>query len=312
MTAPVRTPRTPSSGSAAAAALKTFSLADIASRGDALPNRYGLHAGQGFGKTSLAAFAPSPVFVMTRGETGLTSLIDAGQLPETPHFPEIQSWPELLAAVKFLRTGEHKFKTLVLDTANGAERLMHEFVCDRDFDGEWGEKGFGSYQKGYEVALADWRMFENSLDDLRKERGMTIFMLLHTRIRSFKNPSGADYDRYTPEMHEKTWGLTKGWLDCILFGNFEVTVRAGKKVADASGKGKASEVSVRVLCTQSDNPIYDAKNRLGLPPEIEMGDSPEAGWKALSLAVKAGRRKPDSEPAPAAAPNQEQGVTDGQ
>jgi hypothetical protein len=271
-------------------AIKTFSISDIQTKGVALPNRYAMHSGVGFGKTSIAAFSRAPIFVMTRGETGLTTLIDAGQLPPTPHLPEAETWADLLAAVRLLRTEKHDYKTLVLDTANGAERLMHEWVCERDFDGEWGERGFGSYMRGYEVALADWRMFLNSLDELRKEKGMTIFFLLHTRIKTFKNPSGADYDRYAPEMHEKTWGLTKGWLDCILFGNFEVTVKQGTKVADASKKGKAAELSHRILYTNSDNPTFDAKNRMGLPDEIEMGDSARVGWSNLATAIKESRK----------------------
>lgn len=288
----MRTARTsqPTGLGQSAVAAKVFSLTDIATKGKPLPNRYGLHSIPGFGKTSMLAYARNPIFLMTRGETGLTSLIDAGQLPPTPHLPELQSWPELLAAVKFLRTGEHNFKTLVLDTGNGAERLMHEYVCERDFAGDWGERGFMGYMRGYEVALADWRLFLNELDALRTERGMTVFILFHTRIKTFKNPSGADYDRYAPQMHDKTWTLTQGWLDCILFGNFEVTVMSGTRVADANKKGKAAELSHRIIYTSSDNPTFDAKNRLGLEPEIEMGDSAEEGWANLAKAISGARK----------------------
>lgn len=283
-----RTPRPTASGSVVAA--KVFTNADIVTKSEALPNRWGIHAGQGFGKTSIAAFAPSPIFIQTRGETGLDTLISAGQLPETPHFPEAQTWADLVAQIRFLRDGEHSYRTLVLDTLNGAERMMHEFVCERDFDNDWTDKGFMGYMRGYEVALGDWRLFLNTLDDLRRHRGMTIFVLIHTKIKTFKNPSGPDYDRYAPEMHDKTWGLTKGWLDNVLFGNFEVLVKQGTKVLDASKKGKASESAARILYTNSDNPTFDAKNRLGLPDEIEMGDSAEQGWANLSKAIKESRK----------------------
>lgn len=286
--AAVRTPRP--SGAGPVAVVKKFTISDIASKSPALPNRYAMHSAPGFGKTSLLAYAQSPIFLMTRGETGLKSLIDAGQLPPTPHLPELQSWSDLIAAVKFLREEDHSYKTLVLDTANGAERMLHEYMCDRDYEGDWGERGFTGYMRGYDVSLADWRMFLNSLDELRKEKGMTIFFLIHTRIKTFKNPSGADYDRYAPEMHEKTWGLTKGWLDCILFGNFEVLVKTGSKVTDASKKGKAAESSARILYTNSDNPTFDAKNRMGLPDEIEMGANAAEGWKNLADAIKSSRK----------------------
>jgi hypothetical protein len=251
-----------------------------------------MHSPPGFGKTSILAYSPKPVFLMTKGETGLLSLINSGQLPPTSHLPEMQSWGDLIAAIRFLRTEKHDFKTVVLDTANGAERLCHEYVCQRDFDGDWGERGFTGYMRGYEVALADWRMFLNSLDELRTERGMTVFLLVHTKVKTFKNPAGADYDRYAPEMHDKTWGLTKGWLDAILFGNFEVLVKQGNRDVsdDGAKKGKAAELSHRILYTSSDNPIFDAKNRMGLEPEIDMGDSAKQGWNNLVEAIKAGRK----------------------
>jgi hypothetical protein len=275
-----------------ATASKVFSLANVATQGKTLPNLWGLHAPPGFGKTSLLAQSPKPIFLMTKGETGLLSLIGSGQISPTAHLPELQSWGELQAAIRFLKTEKHDFKTVVIDTLNGAERMMHEYVCDRDFDGDWGERGFMGYMRGYEVACADWKMFLNSLDELRTERGLTIFGLMHTRIKTFKNPAGADYDRYAPEMHDKTWGLTKGWLNAILFGNYEVTITQGNKNVTAEGgkKGKAADLAHRMLYTNSNNPIYDAKNQLGLEPEIEMGDSPREGWSNLVEAIKAGRK----------------------
>jgi hypothetical protein len=287
-TTAMRTPRPSGSGPVAAT---VFNLSDIASDSKPMPGRFGVYSEAGFGKTSLLAYAPSPIFMETQGETGLETLIANGQLPPTPHFPELITWADLGAAIEMLRTSEHRYKSLVLDTANGAEKLMHEHVCLRDFGGDWGDGGFQGYMRGYEVALADWRLFLNNLDKLRLERGMTIFFLLHSRVKTFKNPNGADYDRYSPQMHDKTWALTKGWLDHILFGNYEVLVKTGNKVTDAGKKGKASEVSHRILYTNSDNPTYDAKNRLGLPDEIEMGNSAEEGWNNLAAAIVASRSK---------------------
>lgn len=293
MAAPARTPRLPASGPTPAAG-KIFSLSDISSTSKPLPSRWGLYAINGFGKTSLWAHAPSPIFIQTQGETGLETLISAGQLPPTPHFPEIGTWAELTAALRTLQTEEHAYKTLVIDTANGAERMLHEYVCQRDYNGDWDSKEYGFLAwggKGFETSLADWRLFLSALDKLRIERGMTIALLVHTKVNAFKNPSGADFYKYTPDMHEKTWGLTRGWLDNTLFGNFEVTVMSGAKETRSDRKGKAAESSARILYTSSDNPVFDAKNRLGLPAEIEMGDSPATGWLNLTNAIKESRKQ---------------------
>ena len=89
-----------------------------------LPTRLFVYAHEKWGKTSLAAFAPRPVFLMTRGETGLETLIAAGQPPATDHFRDpAAEWADVLHAVRALTVEVHSFGTLVLDTANGAERL---------------------------------------------------------------------------------------------------------------------------------------------------------------------------------------------
>jgi hypothetical protein len=248
-----------------------------------------LHAVEGWGKTSLAAQFPKPIFIQTRGETGLETLIDSGRLPEIPHFPEVQNWEELTGAVRALLDEPHDYKTLALDTVNGGERLCHEFVCQRDFNGIWNDQGFEGYKRGYEVSLAPWREFLGLLDRLRAERTMTILLLCHTKVKQFKNPEGADYDRYAPDMHDKTWGLTHKWADVVLFGNFDAVVVGGTvgEGNKAGRKGKAID-QVRVLYTER-HAAYDAKNRLGLPTDIEMGGSPQEAFTNLVAAIKSGR-----------------------
>jgi hypothetical protein len=265
------------------------SLSSITSRGGGLPNRYIIHAVEGFGKTSFGAQFPKPIFLETRGETGLETLIDAGQLAEVPHFPEVPTWEELLGNLDALLSEEHDYKTLNVDAVNGAERLCHEFVCHRDFEDNWGDKGFASYQKGPEVALSEWRLFLSKLDRLRVERKMTIVCLCHTKVAAFRNPEGADYDRYQPDIDKRTWSLTAKWADVVLFGNFDTTVTAvkeNKKTGEQKGKGAGGQS--RVMYTQR-HAAYDAKNRLGLPPDIDMGSSVAEGFANFVTALKAGR-----------------------
>lgn len=276
--------RPPRSGPITAAKVDFASL--ISSKGQSLPNRYVLYAGEGWGKTSFAAMMPKPIFIQTRQETGLETLIDAGQLAETPHFPEIMDWRSLVSAVTYLRDNEHPYRTLVIDTLNGAERLLHEMVCARDYNSEMGDRGFGSYQKGFEVSVTDLLLLLSDLDSLRLEKRMTIVWLAHRRVITFKNPSGADYDLYQPDIHKTTWGAVAKWSDVILFGDMEVIVETEKKT---SKKGKGVDQNRIIRCESS--PSWVAKNRLGLPPEIEAGKSPQEAWSNFAAAVKAARQK---------------------
>lgn len=241
-----------------------------------------IHGPEGSGKSSLGARFPKPIFIQTKGETGIETLIDSGQVGDVAHFPECMDWNDLLGIVSELTEGEHDYGSLIIDTANGAERLCHEYVCARDFANKWGKDGFTSYMAGFEVSLADWRGFLNALDRLREQRKMPVVLLCHTKVKSFKNPEGADFDRYQPDMHEKTWGLTHKWADAVLFLNFETfTEKDGQR-----SKGKGGQQ--RVLYTER-HAAYDAKNRLGLPSEIDLGTSPTEAFTAFTNAIKAGR-----------------------
>lgn len=256
----------------------------IRTKGSGLPSRVVLHGVEGVGKTSFAAHAPKPVVLMARGETGLETLIDSGRLPDTPHLPELGTWSEVLSAVDWLTEEEHGFKTCVIDTLNGVERLCHEHVCERDFSGDWGERGFIGYQRGFEVSLADWREFLRMLDRLREKRRMALIALVHTKVANFKNPEGPDYDRYSPDLNGKTWSLTHKWADIVLFGNFYTEVKA-----ERGRKGKGLGGQQRVLYTTR-HAAYDAKNRHGLPEEISMGGSGAEAWSNFVNALKNGRK----------------------
>ena len=271
-------------------------LADVTATSPGTPAAGVVYGPEGSGKTSLGCAAPAPVFLMTRGERGLETLIHAGRVPETPHFPESFRFPDVLDALEALRVGDHAYRTVVIDTLNGLERLCHEHVCQRDFGGDWGRGGFTAYMAGYDVALGDWRQLLDALDRLRRERRMGVLALCHSRVAPFKNPEGPDYDRFTPDLHPKTWALTHRWADYVLFLNFDTYVDAGK-AQRAKGKGGSG----RVLHTER-TAAFDAKNRHGLPDRIDGGDGAAEAWANLAAAMRAGRARPQSQEPPADVP----------
>jgi len=250
-----------------------------------------LHAVQGWGKTSLGAHAPKPVFLMTKNETGLITLIQREQLPPTPwiRFPrgngrfseEAETWTEALNAIQALTAEDQPYQVLVLDTLNGLERLCHEHVCAASYENDWGEKGFLGFQRGYETALHEWRRLLHLLDRLREQRNIGTFALCHTQVKTQANPLGPDFDRYIPAMHRKSWDLTHGWADLCLFGKFHVEVFSEK------GKAKGKGGSLRVLYTTY-SAAWDAKNRHGLPEELVMGEDAQDSWAILAQALTHG------------------------
>lgn len=273
-------------------------LDKVRSTAPPLPSRVYFYAPEKFGKSSFAAYAPKPIFVMTEGETGLLSLMEAGRVPETPHFPEdCKSWEQLLDYCRAVLDEPHGFRSLIIDTANGAERLLAAHVLHYDFNGRTGGKeGFSSYGKGNEACIAHWQAFLQLLDRIRVEKKMMIVLLAHTRIKTVNNPSGPDYDQLRPEGIEKLWPLTHKWSDIIACGAHELLI-VDDKVKESKG---------RVIHTTS-TPAVVAGNRYGLPDKIPCGASAQQAWKNFQDAVvkaKSAGRKPTTEatPTPGLAP----------
>lgn len=243
-----------------------------------------IDAVEGFGKTTIGAYAPEPLILMSRGETGYDTLLASGLVPQVPA-EEITDWADLLGWVEALANDAQGRKTLVLDTLGGFERLCHEHVCRRDFGGDWTDKGFANYQKGYELSVTDWLGLLSRLDRIRAI-GVTILWVAHARVQTFKNPLGPDFDRYVCDCHSKTWSATHKWADAVLFGNF-LTVIDNEQKAAKRGKGKAVGGTDRVLYTERRD-AYDAKNRFGMPTEIWLEDGPSASWSILASHLQQG------------------------
>jgi len=263
-------------------------LSGIFNEVEDLPFTTSIQAVPGWGKTSLAAQAPKPLFLMAGGETGLLDLKRSGQVSkEVAYLPELKSWEDTLEAVKMLTETDHDYKSFVFDAMTGFEELCHLHVCQREWpmpvsekypDGcDWGDKGFDCYKAGFGIAIKEWRSFLRSLDELRETKKALIILIGHVKIKPFKNPEGPDWDRYTVDMHEKTWNITLNWLSQSFFGNYITRI-------DES-KNKATGGNQRYLYVER-TAAYDAKNKDNLSVPIKMGDNPAKAWDNLTAQVK--------------------------
>lgn len=261
-------------------------LANVTRSAPRLPARGVLYAAEKFGKSSFGAYAPKPIFLMTAGETGLLSLIEAGRVPPTDHFPEdFRRWSDLLRAVKALRDEQHDYKTLVLDTGNGAEILCQQDTCDSNFNGDWAD--FAAYGRGTDLSTKAWASFLQLLDDVRLKKGMSILILHHAKVKTFSDPAGKSWDQWKPESIEKLWALTHKWSDFIMFGGFKTSIVKEKAVGET-----------RYLHTAASAAIVGG-NRYGLPPEITAPPGADKLFKAFATAMANAKSKGASEPTPA-------------
>lgn len=263
---------------AAAEPPKPFTLADVTSGKRQQPYRILLSGTEGIGKSTFGAGAPSPLFLGT--EDG-TDHLDVKRLPPP------QGWADVFRSVNLLHAEKHEFKTLVVDTVDWLEPLCWDFICSRDKKKDVEDYGFG---KGYVAALDEWRKLLRALESLRG-KGMSVVLLAHTHLRTFKNPMGEDFDRYELKLNLKAGGLLKEWSDAVLFANYETFAVKAQNASKAKGVSSGA----RYIYTER-TAAFDAKNRFGLPAQLALswaefdaaargGADPDALLKAIHTAL---------------------------
>lgn len=251
----------------------------------AVAYRYVIYGPEGVGKSSLAADALAPIFLdVDDGSAGLDVARYSFRDGPGGHVP--LSYQEILDAIEDLAANAHSYKTVVIDTADRLEALMWKHILKRESQPSALNKSgkefhsieeFG-YGKGYQLAVDEWRDLCRRLDLLRTQRGMTVVILAHAQIRTFKNPEGDDYDRYSLRINEKAGGFLREWADTTGFACFE---EGGAKLdPDAKAKGYSTGKRLLKLVRTA---TYDAKTRLALPEQVEL--DPSHPWAPLAAAV---------------------------
>jgi len=232
-----------------------MSLSDIEKGKQQRPRRVLLFGIHGVGKTNWAAMAPNPVFIPT--EDGLSDI-------DCHAFPLAKSYDEFKRRLETVASEEHNYQTVVIDTLDWLERLIHAQVCvDRGVENI---EDIG-YAKGYTFALTYWREVLIALDWLRNERGMTVILLAHAKIERFENPETESYDRYSPKLHKLASAVVQEWCDEVLFANYRTYAKTSGEGFDkrAIGVGQGE----RIIRT-TERPAHVAKNRCGLPDELPL------------------------------------------
>ncbi|WP_085440276.1 ATP-binding protein [Magnetofaba australis] len=249
---------------------------------DRRPPRIVKYGVAGVGKTTLAAGAPNPVFILT--EDGL------GQIQATS-FPIARSYWDVMGALDALLNESHDFATVVVDSLDWLEPLIWAEVCAQQNVRNIEEIGYG---KGYAFALDLWRAYLEKLNRLRDEKNMVVIQIAHSVIKRFDSPEHDPYDRYEIKLHAKASALIQEHSDCVLFANYRISttktdVGFKKKVNRAVGDGE------RVLYTQ-ERPAFLAKNRYNLPLELPMDWKTLEGYLTGQLAQQPNQPQPQPQP----------------
>ena len=121
------------------------------------PIKICIYGAEGVGKTSLAANMPEPLFIDTEGGT---SRLNVRRIKCT-------AWDELISIVKEVIANPTVCMTFVLDTADWAESLCVDFICNKYRIANIEDFGYG---KGYTYLAEEFGEFFKLLNKLVPSR----------------------------------------------------------------------------------------------------------------------------------------------
>ena len=213
-----------------------------------------IYGPEGIGKTTFASQFPDPLFIDTEGST---KELDVARLPAP------SSWAMIKEEVRYVIQHPDCCRTLVIDTADWAEKMAIQSVLDEHNKG--GIEDFG-YGNGYRYVFERFGELLNLLNDVIAA-GVNVVMTAHATLRKFEQPDelGA-YDRYAMKLIDspKTSisAAVKEWADMVLFANYNTIV-----ITDSKTKKTKAQGGARVMYT-THHSCWDAKNRYGLSDEL--------------------------------------------
>lgn len=258
---------------------------------------------EGIGKSTFAAQAPGALFIDTEGSTTRLNV---------RRFDAPGSFAMILDQISYVLDNPGICKTLVLDTADWAQRLATDAVCAKY--AKTGIEDFG-YGKGYSYVYEEFGRLLNLLDKV-VDRGVNVILTAHAAMRKFEQPDemGA-YDRWELKLINSqkcnVAGMVKEWADLVLFANYEtIVVKTEEKKNKAQG-GR------RVMYT-SHHPCWDAKNRFSLPEKLPFDFAQVAHCFLAAADPEPPAQSPARSPAPEGIPDalaqlmQEHNVTEAQ
>ncbi len=219
------------------------------------PVKVCLYGVEGIGKTTFASKFPKPIFLdLDKG----TSRLDVARIRN------ISSWAMLISTIKEIYGNPDEYKTLVIDTADAAERLCIEHICNKY--NKDGIEDFG-YGNGYTYLTEEYARFLTLLETCITQ-GINVVILAHAILKTVTIPDEmGSYDHWELKLSKKTTNqvapLVKEWADVLLFANYKTLL-----VQDGNNTKKKAAGGKRMMWT-SHTPFADAKNRFGLSEELE-------------------------------------------
>lgn len=233
-----------------------------------------LYGGAGIGKTSFALQLPKPLKCITiPPECGYVDLEDLGRVPEGCENLKCDTVPRILQELKKSVKSD---KTVVIDSGSGLQLSIFDHSIKEDYDDN--DKEFYAYSKGPRMSCPRYAdMVCTEFENLR-DAGVNVVFICHEKKSTIKNPRGLDYQSVDLDMEEGIREVFKKWAQAILYMCLDPNMeRVTKMVNKKAIEGKMKDDDVRVMFTTK-SLVHSAKNKLGLPILVDLGDSEQEAY----------------------------------
>lgn len=250
-----------------------FSLSDIQKGTKKMPRKVIIYGPPKLGKSTLAGSAKNALLIPTEDRV---AHIDCDKSPV------MSSYGAIMEVFDSLLNENHVYKTIVIDTADWLEPLIHEAVVEKlnqdsakkiksITDDHSKETAFARGLKYH--AVEGWKKFLSNCDVLR-DNNMNVVVLAHSQIIKVDPPDSDSYDKHVMKIDKHSLAVLEEWADVIGFYDKQVFVKN-----DDDGlkkKGKAVSSNKRLLHLSGENPSMISGNSFGLPTvEVKLEDCQE-------------------------------------
>lgn len=240
-----------------------------------------LYGVEGIGKTSLALEFPKPLRCISVRESGYDDLKDIGVVPQGCENVTVASFNEFLTELR----QSTDVKTIVIDSLSGVAQYVNDEILTsvyRGYDNPL--QAFGSFSEGSRIHAPIWMEKIENVATILRNKGVNVILIGHTRIETSKNIVSDDYKSAGMDMDKWPKAVLTKWAQAVLFMTLDFKVRITQqwkgKTTEAKAAGNLEDEAERIIYC-SKNPSHDAKNRLNLPPFIQMGKTPRETYEAF-------------------------------
>jgi hypothetical protein len=237
--------------------LYAISLSNIKKTKHATPPRLLIHGGAKLGKSTFSASAPNPIFIRT--EDGLNGI-------DTNAFDLAKSYQDVKEALIALATQPHDFKTVVVDSADWLEALIHAHICKTNGTGSM-RTAEGGYGNAYNVAANIFKEVLDHLDDLNKRLGMIVIVICHSTVSELRDPEHETYDIAGLKLHKTASAKLCEWADVIGYAKRPIVVTKNND-GDYKAIDKGQNVMNELILGSSATSV--SGNRYSLPQKIPL------------------------------------------